>query len=168
MDKKHTLITERLILRQLSKNDFSAVHSFGSNPKNVRYMSWGPNSEEQTKEFLHSAKPGKDFAVVLKDSSTLIGTCGIYDDGMLGWILHIDYWKKGYGTEIAAELIRYGFENLKLRRIWANCAADNYGSYRVMERNNMRREAHRKKAMWARVDKEWIDELEYAILNEDY
>jgi RimJ/RimL family protein N-acetyltransferase len=46
---------------------------------------------------------------------------------------------------------------------------NNYkGSYRIMERNGMRREALRRKAFWARVDNEWIDEALYAILAEDY
>jgi RimJ/RimL family protein N-acetyltransferase/predicted thioesterase len=170
---KTTLETERLLLRPLTTDDFVAVHSWGSNPENTRYMAWGPNDEEQTKSFLAGAKPGRDFAVVLKDTNAVIGSCGIYPKetgymGELGWILHKDYWKRGYGAELAGELIRYGFEDLKLGRIWAPCAAANYGSYRVMEHSGMRREALHRKAFWARVDKQWVDELWYAILSEDY
>jgi RimJ/RimL family protein N-acetyltransferase len=122
---------------------------------------------------LESVKPDRDFAVVLKESGKVIGSCGVYpggasDTGILGWILHIDHWKRGYGTELGGELIRYGFEDLGLRRLYAPCASVNYGSYRIMERNGMRREALRLKAFWARVDKEWIDEAEYAILAEEY
>ncbi len=168
-----TLETERLVLRPLTSDDFEAVHSWGSNPANTRYMGWGPNNEEQTRGFLASVKPGKDFAVVLKESGKVIGSGGIYPDNAndmaeIGWILHMDYWKRGYGTEFGGELIRYGFEDLKLRRIYAPCAAANYGSYRVMERNGMRREAVHVKAFWARIDKEWIDQAIYAILAEDY
>jgi len=109
----------------------------------------------------------------MKESDIAIGSCGIYPDedndtAELGWILHMDHWKKGYGTEICGELIRYGFEDLKLRRITAPCAAVNYGSYRIMERNDMRREALFKKKFWARIDKQWIDEAVYAILAEEY
>jgi len=100
-------------------------------------------------------------------------SCGVYPDtssdtGELGWILHKDHWKYGYGTELGGELIRYGFEILKMRRLIAPCAAVNYGSCRVMERNGMRREALHVKAFWARVDNEWIDESIYAILSEEY
>jgi len=167
------LETIRLILRPLTADDFEAVHSWASNPANARYMSWGPNTEEDTKGFLAIAKPGKDFAVVPKETGKVIGSCGIYPDdnndtAELGWILHMDYWKCGYGTELGGELIRYGFKGLKLRRLFAPCAAVNYGSYRVMERNGMRREALHIKAFWARVDKEWIDMANYAILAEEY
>jgi len=171
--EKITLETTRLILRLPTPNDFQAVQSWAGNPENVRYMGWGPNDEEQTRCFLASVKAGRDFVVVLKKSSKVIGSCGIYPDNdndtaELGWILHMDYWKRGYGTEFCGELIRYGFETLKLRRLYAPCAAVNYGSYRVMERNGMRREALHVKAFWSRVDKEWFDKSVYAILAEEY
>ena len=170
---KNILETKRLILRPLTSDDFEAVHSWASNPENTRLMKWGPNTPDQTRDFLTKVQPGKDFAAVLKTSNAVIGSCGIYpnsanDTGELGWILHKDYWKEGYGTEFGGELIRYGFEDLKLRRIFAECAAINYGSSRVMERNGMRREALYVKAFWARVDKEWIDAAGYAILAEEY
>lgn len=170
---KDSLETERLILRPLIIDDFDAVHSWASNPANTRYMSWRPNDAGQTRDFLNSVKPGIDFAVLLKESSKVIGSCGIYPDDAndtaeIGWTLHMDYWRRGYGTELGGELIRYGFEDLRLRRIFALCAADNYGSYRIMERNGMRREALHIKSRWARVDKEWIDGAVYAILAEEY
>jgi len=85
---------------------------------------WGPDTEEQTLEFLSSVKNSKDFAVALKESNQVIESCGIYpngnnDTGEMGWILHMNHWKRGYGTEICGELIRYGFEELKLHRIYA-------------------------------------------------
>jgi RimJ/RimL family protein N-acetyltransferase len=59
---KNTLETAGLILRPLTLDDFSAVHSWGGNPENTRYMMWDPNSEEQTRVFLSSVvKDGKDF-----------------------------------------------------------------------------------------------------------
>lgn len=69
-----------MILRALTADDFAAVHSWASNPNNTRYMAWGPNTVELTKEFMDTATPGKDFAVVLKDTNIVIGSCGIYPD----------------------------------------------------------------------------------------
>jgi RimJ/RimL family protein N-acetyltransferase len=112
---KESLETKRLILRPLTSDDFDAVHSWASVPANTRYMSWGPNDEEETRAFLSSVKPGKDFAVQLKESGKVIGSCGIYPDeandtAEIGWILHRERWKRGYGTEFGGELIRYGRE----------------------------------------------------------
>jgi len=177
-----TLETERLILREFSENDFAAVHSYASCKENIIYMLWGPNTEEQTKDFikreiskLHEI-PRKEYnyAAVLKNTNKLIGGCGImlHSDyyGELGWILHRDYWKQGYGTEIGKALLKFGFEELNLHRIIASCDAENYGSYRVMEKIGMRREGLFIESRPANKlsDKQYSDELWYGILNREW
>ncbi len=173
-----TLETERLILRDWQKGDFEAAHAYASEPDNVTYMGWGPNAEDDTRNFIkQSIKKNRsnnvdyEFAVVLKESGKLIGGCGISksrsrNEAMLGWILHNDYWKQGLGTELAHELLRFGFEELKLHRIYAHCDSENYGSYRVMERNGMRKEGHFIKNCEFRGN--WHDEFLYAILEEEW
>ena len=177
------LTTERLILRPLKYGDFDAVHSYASVTENVKYMSWGPNNEEDTRDFICGAieewkkEPQSkfDFAVTLKTTGKLIGACGIYLNDVrieaeVGWILHRDYWKQGYGSEFAKALVKFGFEDLNLHRICAFCNAENYGSYRVMENAGMRREAHFIKNRYGRVgsEKMWYDTFVYAILREEW
>lgn len=180
-----TLETARLLLRDITEDDFAAIHSFGGNIANVKYMAWGPNSEQGTRDFIAQsmkraqAQPRAefDFALVLKATGQLIGTGGIYGekswhteqliDGNMGWILHMDHWKQGYGTEFCAEMLRFGFEDLGLHRIHVSCDGENYGSYRVMERNGMRREAVQKEAILGR-DGLWHDQYQYAILREEW
>jgi len=177
------LNTQRLILRPFVKEDFDAVHAYASDINNVRYMIWGPNGEKDTRAFIEdclckaeeSPRLNYDFAITLKGAGRLIGGCGIYlnkegTEGMLGWILHRDYWKQGYMPEAAKALLRFGFETLKLHRVYATCNADNYGSWRVMEKCGMRREAHFRKNRFGRVGTEqvWYDELHYAMLDEEW
>ncbi|MCL2407158.1 MAG: GNAT family N-acetyltransferase [Defluviitaleaceae bacterium] len=171
MNFRNVLKTEHLNLRPFSQNDWQAVHSWASNPENVRFMTFGPNTEEETKAFINTTTPGEDF-IVERDGKA-IGSCGIYfdyggDTGELGWLLHIDHHGQGLGTEICRELLRYGFEDIGLRRIIATCAAENHGSYRIMEKNKMRREAVHIKSRFGRIDNIWLDELLYAILAEEY
>lgn len=172
MNMKEVLESKRLILRPLKDDDFEAVHNWASIPENVRYMDWGPNSEEDTKDFIKSTKPGYDFAVTLKINDKVIGSCGIYptqrETAEVGWILHRDYWKQGFGTELARALVSYGFTDLKLHRITSTCDTANYGSYRVMENAGLRREAKELLARWNRVDEKWADQYKYAILAEEY
>ena len=89
MSIKEELFSERLILRPLRKDDFEAVHDWASLPDNVRFMDWGPNNEEDTLEFVLSAKAGYDFAVTLKSNGKVIGSCGIYptkkETAEVGW-----------------------------------------------------------------------------------
>jgi RimJ/RimL family protein N-acetyltransferase len=173
--------TKRLHLRPFTRDDFAAIHAYASNRDNILYMPWGPNSGEETHAFIartiHNAtvEPRREFefAIIQKESDRLIGGGEICiqdgNAGSCGWCLHMDYWKSGYGTEFATALLKFGFEELKLHRIYAKCNVDNYGSYRVMERNGMRREARFRKARMDNIKPgEWQDEFLYAILLEEW
>jgi len=177
------LTTERLILRPFEESDFNAVHSYAGNYNNLIYTIWGPNTEEDTKAFLQQAKKSSvmspcsnyQFAVTLKHNGLLIGGCGIslnnnLPEAEIGWVLNLNYHKQGYGAELGHELIRFGFEDLKLHRILAYCNALNYGSYRIMERNGMRREGHYQKCRLGRPcdSDKWYEEFQYAILDEEW
>jgi ribosomal-protein-alanine N-acetyltransferase len=177
------LTTTRLVLRPYAEGDLDAVHAYGSCPENVRYMIWGPNTEKETAEFLAEclSRQGEvprlkhDFAITLRENGRLIGGCGIYLDkeqteGMLGWILHRDFWGHGYVPEAAQALMYFGFDTLRLHRVWASCNAENTASWRVMEKCGMRREARFVKARFGRVGEErrWYDEFRYALLREEW
>jgi len=177
-----TLETERLILRPYEESDFDAVHAYASVAENIQYMLWGPNEESDTKAFIlqaiaHSKEnPCRDYhyAAVLKSSQKLIGGCSltVKSDGEaeIGWILHRDYWKQGFGTEMGKRIVEFGFKELGLHRIIARCDAENYGSYRVMERIGMRREGYFLEARPANKfsDKKYRDEYLYAILRDEW
>lgn len=44
--------TERLLLREYLSSDWSDVHEYCKDPDVTRFMLWGPNSDEQTRDFL--------------------------------------------------------------------------------------------------------------------
>ena len=81
-------------------------------------------------------------------------------------MLHRQYWGKGYATEAARRMLRFGFEDLKLHRIWASVAPDNTASVHVLEKIGMRREALHLKADWLKDC--WRDTFIYAILEEEW
>ena len=175
------LETERLILRKYTENDFHAVHSYGSCAENIIYMPFGPNTEEQTRDFIKRAigyaeeNPVTHYqcAVELKESGIFIGGCGINisdEKAEIGWLVHRDYWKQGYGTEMGKEMLRFGFEEMSLHRIIARCDVENIGSYRLMEKLGMRREGLFLEGRSAHKlsDKRYGDELLYAILKDEW
>jgi RimJ/RimL family protein N-acetyltransferase len=175
------LETARLILRAFTPQDFDDVHSYASVPENCIYMEWGPNTALQTRAFIQMAISQAEetpctnhqYAAVRKETGRLIGACNLAITGgkaELGWILHRDYWKQGYGPEMGKALLELGFEELKLRRITATCDAENYGSYRVMEKIGMRKEGLFIEARPANKlsNKKYGDEFFYAILKEEW
>ena len=181
-----TLETDRLILRPFTPEDFAEVHSYASDPSNVTYMVWGPNTEEDTRNFISFAiRQGEakvcrnyQYAAVCKQANTLIGACDLsltdVDSNMaeVGWIVHKDYWRLGYASEMGAKLIEFGFGELGLHRIIAHCDVENTASFRTMERIGMRQEGllfdsrpANKNPIYQRP---FSDEFIYAILKSEW
>jgi len=148
--------TKRLILRDFEKGDWTSVQDYASDPEVVRYMDFGPNTEQESKDFVQRAiaqqkeQPRNNFslAIVLKTKKVLIGGCGIYvsnpnnREGYIGYVLNRNFWQRGYATETARGLLGFGFDQLKLHRIFATCDAENVASAHVLEKNSMRQEGH--------------------------
>lgn len=176
----HTeLRTERLRLRDLADEDYEAVHSYASDPEVVRYMPWGPNTEQDTRDFLARAQAsaaaeprmGYELAVVTLDDDRLVGAAGLHigpEDfqAMLGYCYHSRAWGHGYATEAARALVDFGFGVLLLHRIWAGCDTDNGASARVLEKLGMTLEGRLRED--AKIRGEFRDTLVFGILRREW
>jgi len=173
--------TKRLILRTFKIDDFDAVQNYASSIENTVYMLIGPNDEAATRAFIlraittasESPVVEYQFAVTLKDTGTLIGACDLDirgNEAEIGWIIHQDYWKQGYGAELGAALLKLGFDKLNLHRIIARCDAENIGSIKLMEKIGMRREGlfYDARPPHKHSPREYGDELLYAILKDEW
>ena len=85
----------------------------------------------------------------------------------IGYVLDPAYAGQGYATEAVREELRICFEELGVRRVIAQCFADNEPSWRLMERLGMRREQHTKQDSLHR-NGEWLDGMMYALLDEEW
>jgi RimJ/RimL family protein N-acetyltransferase len=171
--------TERLVLRDFIETDWEAVHEYASDPEVVRYMDWGPNTEEESRNFIQrtivsqreNPRTGYSLAIALKAEDKLIGGCGIYvtstenREGYIGYCLNRNFWGQGFATETAKALLMFGFEQLNLHRIFATCDPANIASAHVLEKIGMQREGRFREHKWAKG--EWRDSLMYAILNNE-
>ena len=79
--------------------------------------------------------------------------------------LILKFHNKGFASEAALAVLKFGFEKMRLHRIIATCQPENTPSYRVMEKIGMRREGYFKKCI--PHGNEWWDEYYYAILREE-
>jgi len=168
--------TNHLVLRDLEESDWREVHRYASDDNVVRYMNFGPNTEQETRMFIRRAletrddqpRTNYDLAVVLGDAKILIGDCGIYvtdsvnREGRIGYCLSREFWGRGYATETAGALIRFGFEKLSLHRIYTYCYAENTASANVLEKIGMEREGRLRQSKLK--NGRWHDELLYAVL----
>ena len=85
----------------------------------------------------------------------------------LGWVLDPAHTGRGYASEAVRALVTYCFDELKVRRVVANCFLDNDKSWRLMERLGMRREVHAVAESLHRSG-EWLDTVAYAILASEW
>ena len=112
------------------------------------------------------------FAVVLKSENKLIGGCGIYvsntvnREAFLGYIFHRGYWGRGYATETASALVAFGFNRLKMHRIFATCDPQNLASIKVLEKVGMQKEGLLRQNYLIRG--KWRDSLLFAIIENDF
>ncbi len=174
------LETERLLMREFVEADWQAVFAYQSDPLYLRYYDWTPRSQTDTREFVQmfitqqKEQPRTKFqlAVVLKQENQLIGNCGIrvnnpqLREANIGYEIDSRYWRKGYATEAARAILKFGFEELGMHRIWSWCVAENIASVRVLEKIGMRREGHLREKEF--IKGRWYDSFLYAILEREW
>ncbi|ASW74380.1 hypothetical protein IQ37_04770 [Chryseobacterium piperi] len=173
---------ERLTLRGFKESDISDLHKMLIRPETSEFnpTTYSEN-EADTRRLVHDwnqqIEQGSDrkkftFLIEITETCAFVGIIGLdiikvnYKNAEVWFKLSPEVWGHGYGTEALGSIIKFGFEDLKLHRIEAGCAVDNIGSYKVMEKAGMIREAHRRKLLPLRNG--WSDNYEYAILEEDY
>ncbi|MFA8305132.1 GNAT family N-acetyltransferase [Paenibacillus alvei] len=62
-----------------------------------------------------------------------INISAFHNRGELAYWIGKPYWGKGYGTEAAQATLPYGFEQLKLQKIFAEAYTSNPGSWRRLD-----------------------------------
>jgi RimJ/RimL family protein N-acetyltransferase len=110
-----------------------------------------------------------DFVLALQDplAQVEVADQARNTQASLGGVLHPAYTARGYALEAVAELLRYSFEELGLRRVVGICFADNDAVLRLMERVGMRREAYMVRDALHRSGR-WLDSVRYAILADEW
>jgi RimJ/RimL family protein N-acetyltransferase len=144
------LETERLRLRALELEDAGRVrelagaYEVASTTLNIPH----PYPEGAAEDFIYWARrqmnraEGYHYAVTVKPDTALIGVISLtlqreHRRGELGYWIGVPYWNQGYATESARRLVRFGFEELELVRIYATCYPLNLASARVMQKAGM-------------------------------
>lgn len=109
------------------------------------------------------------FAIRLKENPEIIGGIDLgidktFNKAELGYWVAKEYWNKGIATEAGKEVIKFGFENLNLKRIFATHFDFNESSGRVMEKMGMKKEGVLRSHTFK--NGEYQNHLIYAIINE--
>lgn len=176
MKQQPTLRTERLTLRPFTLDDAPELHRLAGAYEVAlnTLMIPHPYPEGAAEEWIgrHAEDFGQDriHHFALDADGALVGAMGLVmkGDGLaeIGYWVGVPYWGRGYASEAAAAVVRYGFETCGLQRIFAAHFVRNPASGRVLQKAGMQYEGtlRRHQAKWG----ELIDIAFYGILREEY
>lgn len=174
-----TLQTERLILRPFTLADASTIQRLAGAREiadmtlNIPY----PYLDGMAEAWISTHQPSFEngasvtFAIVRRSDDTLCGAIGLginpdHAHAEMGYWLGVPYWGQGYTTEAAQAVVRYGFTDLNLHRIYANHFARNPASGRVMQKIGMTREGRLREHV--RKWNTFEDLVQYGILRNEW
>ncbi|MEZ0184446.1 GNAT family N-acetyltransferase [Flavobacterium oncorhynchi] len=136
--------TKRTCIKQIEQNDLEALYSICGNNELMKFVGDSkPLSIEQTQKWIevsisnYKSKGFGMYGVFFKDNNQFIGYCGLVhsedvNDNELIYALMKEYWGLGLATELADAIIKYGFETLKLKTIYASIDPANTASEKVL------------------------------------
>ena len=176
MKQPPMLRTERLTLRPFTSADAPAVQRLASTYEVAlnTLMIPHPYPEGAAEEWI--AKHAEDFEenrihhFAIDRDGELVGATALVvkSDGLadIGYWIGVPYWKHGYASEAAAEVVRYGFEDCGMQRIYACHFARNPASGRVLQKVGMQYEGTLRRHLlkWD----ERVDLVYYGILREEW
>lgn len=173
------LTTSRLVLRafaladvprlialageyEVAKNTLNIPHPYGEEDAYRWVRLTQENYEQQT---------GYAFALALRSSGEFIGGIGLtverrFDRAEAGYWLGQPYWGQGLASEALAAVLRFGFEELALNKIYATHIAENPASGRVMRKNGMVQEGQL--AQHTKRDGRYYDLWQYRLTRAEF
>lgn len=138
--------TERLIIREITKEDVPRLYELYADEEITRYMeSLLPTIEEEveyTENYIKNVYYFYGYGIwvlIEKSSGKLIGRAGLeYHDGFdgleLGFMLGKEYWHKGYAYEACQAVLAYGEKELEQHSYRALVHEQNEASQRLCEK----------------------------------
>lgn len=143
------LATERLILREMTHCDFTALCKILQDGE-VMYAYGHAFSDEEAKNWLekqlnnHKTYGFGLWAVVLKTTGEMIGQCGLTMQDCngtkvleVGYLFQKAFWHNGYAIEAAAACKQYAFNKLNADEVYSIIRDNNIPSQRVAMKNGM-------------------------------
>lgn len=141
------LETRRLILRPWEESDAENLYQYAKSPEVGPAAGWPPHtSVENSREIIRDVlSEPETYAVILKETGKPVGSVGIMpgmrshfqlneDEGEIGYWIAVPFWGQGLIPEAVCEVMRYGFEELGMKKMWCGYYDGNVKSRRVQEK----------------------------------
>ena len=175
-----TFTTQRLLLRPYQRQDVPAVWEVLRSPEIYATTAYIPQNITQNQVFAwieHIRRAAQEetsleLGIFSRADGTYLGNVGLINlsayhrSAEISYFIHPDHWGKGYATEAAAELLRYGFVARNYYRIAGTCMSRNPASQRVMEKLGFQVEGVARGELWK--DGQFLDVTHLALLRSEW
>lgn len=177
------LSTTRLLLTRVTSDDSASLYNLFSNPDVVKFYDLEPFTETIQADQLialfesrFQASAGIRWAIRMKTSGELIGTCGFnswsekMQNATIGYDLMPAFWNRGISTEALDEILRNGFAGIlpcgALHRVQADTIPGNIASEKVLQKLGFKEEGLRRESVY--VKGKFCDMKCFAILKQEF
>lgn len=123
--------TERLLLREYTREDFDALYPILSDPVTMQHYP-RPYDEAGVRRWIEwNLTNYREYsfglwAVILKETGEFIGDCGLTLQNIdgerlpeIGYHIHRNHWRKGYGSEAARAVRDWAFTHTAYDRLYS-------------------------------------------------
>jgi [ribosomal protein S5]-alanine N-acetyltransferase len=175
-----TLVTARLVLRELRAGDAAAIAARAGDRRVARHLIAVPTPYPvplaarwiAVRRTWWPQGRGVTLAIARRDDpTTLLGSASLRRFARdrraeLGYWLGVDAWGHGLATEAASALVDFGFRTWQLERVYAHVLDGNTASCRVLEKLGMLDEGIRRRHL--RKGKRMRDLLLFGLLRDEW
>lgn len=142
--KKSVILTKEVTLRGLKKEDASAWLRIFNSEKVGKFINRIDDLDTINKMIDYKIKKysdnlGGSYSIIENKQNQVIGNIELKHNSQtssaeLSYVIDEHYWNKGFATTAAKILIKYAFEDLKVKQVTADTKADNYASNRILSK----------------------------------
>lgn len=149
-----TLTTARLSLEEVRTSDIPSIILYAGAEEIARTTLSMPHpyTEKDAIFWINKARQGFQaedhyiFGIRLAATDEFLGGIGLiinkhFNKAEIGYWIGLPFWNKGYMTEATAAILKFGFEELGLNKIYAQFLTENPASGKIMIKNGMIKEA---------------------------
>ncbi len=159
-------------LRPWQIDDLDSLVQYANNANIARFMTnqfAHPYKEENGRMFIDFASKGHPVHIFTIDiNGKASGGIGLHPqadiqskNAELGYWLAEPFWRKGIITQAIGQIVKYGFDNFDINRIYARPFGNNIASQKALEKAGFKLEAHFTGTFFK--NGEYLDELVYAV-----
>lgn len=172
-----SLHTDRLLLREIAREDIHSVFEGLSNPDVIKYYGVSYQTLEATQEQMDwysnmiKEDSGRCWAICSKEDKEFYGIVTLpfwkkeHRCIELGYWLLPKYWKQGIVTEALKAVVDHAFTTMNIHRIFAESEDDNPGSIATLKKLGFQYEGTKRECEIK--NGRFINLEMYALLNKD-